>query len=233
MRLDAGIRLALAAALAAGCAATPLKALSPLDAGPDPFADIGVYDRADWSRAVTACDRLAGHPDDPEHVAAGGRGPGEIDLPAAIAACREAVAEDPDNPRLNYQLGRVYGYSGDHAQGDPYRAVALRAGYPQALFVYGYIRLDDWDGRGADPCYGGELIRRSAEAGRFAGLVGFVHYALEGRFQDCPRYPRVEPSELRAFLKRAEASADGYYQRLLVEALEGRLDEAFGPTSGP
>jgi hypothetical protein len=30
-----------------------------------------------------------------------------MDKPAAIAACQQAVAADPDNPRLNYQLGRA------------------------------------------------------------------------------------------------------------------------------
>lgn len=219
----------IVAATVSCAAATSLAAKSPAAKSPegnaDPFAGIGVYDRADWSQAVTDCDRLAGHPNDPGRVAARGLEQDEIDLPAAIEACRAAVEADPDNPRLNYQLGRVYGYSGRHAEGDVHRDRALKAGYPQSLFVYGYIRLDNWDGRGADACYGGELIRRSAAAGRFAGLVGFPHYYLQGRFAACKEYPQLDVAEMKSFLERAGREADGYYQRILVESLQARLGE--------
>ena len=190
--------------------------------GPVSLDDIEVYDRADWSREATDCDRLAGHPNDPERVGEGAAR-ADIDLDAAIDACRAALADDPDNPRLNYQLARVYGYAGRHEEGDPYRDRALTAGYPQSLFVVGYIRLEGWDGRGKDACYGGELIRRSALAGRYAGLVGFPHYALNGLFDDCPSYPAVDRAELKRFLDQAEPLSQTYYQGLLVEALKGRL----------
>ncbi|MEO1137296.1 MAG: hypothetical protein AAFW68_11940 [Pseudomonadota bacterium] len=198
----------------------------PANAGAqgNPFKDIQVYDRADWARDVTDCDRLAAHPGDPEKVS-GGLERADIDLDAAIAACGEALESDPENPRLNYQLARVYGYSGQHQEGDPYRTKALNAGYPQSLFVVGYIRLEGWDGRGKDVCYGGELIRRSAQAGRFAGLVGFPHYALNGVFDDCTDYPRIDFQEMTHFLERAEAEAGDYYQRLLIVELKSRLSD--------
>lgn len=196
--------------------------LASAEAETDPFRDIKTYARDDWSRDITECDRLAGHPGDPERVSDGVARP-DIDLDAAIVACREALADDPDNPRLNYQLARVYGYSGKHAESDPYRIKALNAGYPQSLFVVGYIRLEGWDGRGKDVCYGGELIRRSAVAGRFAGLVGFPHYALNGLFDDCASYPEKKAEELARFLERAEMDAGDYYQRLLVAELKSRL----------
>jgi hypothetical protein len=173
-----------------------------LQSAPVSLVEIDVYDREAWSREVTLCDRLAGHPDDPEAVTEG-VSRAEMDLEAAIAACIAAVEADPVNPRLNYQLARAYGYSGLHAEGQPFRDAALRAGYPQSLFVVGYIRLTGWDGRAADPCYGGELIRRSAHAGRFAGLVGFPHYALTGEFDACETYPVIDENEMLSFLDRA------------------------------
>lgn len=193
-------------------------------AADDPFSSIKTYDRKDWNREATKCDRIAAHPGDPEAVTEGVE-QAEIDLPAAIAACLAAVAADPDNPRLNYQLARAYGYSGKHAEGERYRVAALNAGYPQSLFVVGYIRIENWDGRGKDVCYGGELVRRSAVAGRFAGLVGFAHYALSGLFEDCEAYPVVDRAELRRFLEKAGAEAEDYYQRLLVAELKFRLGE--------
>ena len=200
-----------------------LFALAPVAALCDPFAHIGVYSRDAWDRTLTECDRQAAHPNDPEAVTAGVER-AEMDLDAAINACREAVEADPRNPRLNYQLARAYGYSGRHEEGRPYREAALNAGYPQSLFVVGYIRLTGWDGGEKDPCYGGELIRRSADAGRIAGLVGFPHYALTGAFESCGAYPRVEWQALRSYLAQAEGRASDYYQTLLVGHLIDRLE---------
>lgn len=188
----------------------------------DPFAAIGVYDASAHSQKATECDRLAAHPNDPDKVAAGVE-QSAMDIPAAIAACSAAVKADPANPRLNYQLARAYGYAGRHAEGEPFRRAALNAGYPQSLFVIGYIRLSGWDGAPADPCYGGELIRRSALSKRLAGLLGFPHYALSGKFAGCASYPRVDGEELAGFLAAARAQTSDYYHTLLIEQLEQRF----------
>ena len=195
-----------------------------LQTAPVSIDEIAVYDRAAYSREATACDHQAGHPDDPEAVT-DGVSRAAMDLETAITACRAAVEADPDNPRLNYQLARAYGYSGLHAQGQPYRDAALRAGYPQSLFVVGYIRLTGWDGREADPCYGGELIRRSAQAGRFAGLVGFPHYVLEGAFEGCETYLVIDEAEMLGFLDRAAEQTTDFYRSMLVTHLRARIED--------
>lgn len=188
----------------------------------DPFDDIKTYNRDDYSREITQCDILAAHSDDPEHISEG-VSQANMDKPIAIKACLQAIAQDPENPRLNYQLARAYAYSGLHEESDPYRIKALNAGYPQSLFVIGYIRLEGWDGRGSDACYGGELIRRSALAGRFAGLVGFPHYAQMGQFENCPDYPKVNHTEIKGFLEEAQKNTDDYYQLLLIESLKAGM----------
>jgi tetratricopeptide (TPR) repeat protein len=192
-------------------------------AAANPFNDFARYERNAHAREITRCDTLAAHPDDPEAVAPG-IPEGAVDVEAAITACREAVIADPANPRLNYQLARAFGYAGRHAEGAAYREQALKSGYPQSLFVVGYIRLTGWDGAPADPCYGGELIRRSAEAGRYAGLVGFVHYALLGNFAQCEDYPQLRHDEMLRFLERAEAAAGGdFYRSALITQLRHQL----------
>ncbi|MEM7613139.1 MAG: hypothetical protein AAF270_15755 [Pseudomonadota bacterium] len=185
------------------------------------FDDIETYQRDAFDRDVTLCDRMASHPNDPERVT-DGVSRSAMDIEKAIAACIDAVKLDPDNPRLNYQLARAFGYAGRHAESDPYRQAALRAGYPQSLFVIGYIRLEGWDGRPADACYGGELIRMSAKAERFAGLVGFPHYLLMGRFDGCESFPIVDAAEIAGFLAIAKERSSDYYQGLLVESLQAQ-----------
>ena len=183
------------------------------------FSEIQKYNRDAYNRDITKCDELAAHPSDPEKVTAG-VDEKSVDKENAIEACLAAVISDPDNPRLNYQLARVFGYSGRHAEGDPYRLQALKSGYPQSLFVLGYIRLEGWDGRAADPCYGGELIRRSAEVGTYAGLIGFPHYASTGRFENCDAYPVIDQKEINGFLDAAEKGAENYYQEILVKQVK-------------
>lgn len=190
----------------------------------DPFEDIGTYNREAFDRTITQCDKLAAHFNDPERVTDGVSEKG-MDKPAAISACLEAVKNDQDNPRLNYQLARAYAYSGLHEDSDSYRLKALHAGYPQSLFVIGYISIISWDGRGADPCYGGELVRRSAVAGRFAGLVGFPHYVQMGVFDECSAYPVIDQDEIAGFLDKAKNETDDYYHLILIENLKKNMSQ--------
>ena len=210
--------------LAGWFAATVLLA-TPALADPAPpqawVADIAAYERDAWSREPTACDTLAAHPDDPERVSE--CVPQQaVDVDAAIAACTAAVAADPGNPRLNYQLARAYGYAGRHAEGEAARRTAVLSGYPQSLFVIGYIMVTGWDGAEPDPCTAAELILRSARAGRKAGLIGFPHYVVNGAFAGCP--VTIDRAELLGFLEAAEPR--GYYEGLLVENLRARVQAA-------
>lgn len=186
--------------------------------------NIQVYDGDAYKRTLTECDQLGAHPSDPEKLAAGLEREA-MDLPAVISACIAAVKADPTNPRLNYQLARAYGYSGKHAEGKVYRQVALKAGYPQSLFVVGYIRISGWDGRTPDPCYGGELVRLSAKSGRLAGLIGFPHYALMDKFAKCSADFKIDQEEMTGFLAQAKTRKLNFYQRILVEQLEAQLSE--------
>ncbi|QMW21730.1 hypothetical protein [Sandaracinobacteroides saxicola] len=170
---------------------------------------------------ITDCDRLAAHPSDPDRVAPGVAQP-QVDLARAIPACQAAVAADPANPRLNYQLARTLGYAGRGAEAGPYRDAAVKADYPQALFVVGFITLFGLNAVPADPCRAADLIRRSALKGRLAGQLGFPAYALAGRFKGCPT-PIVK-SEMQAFVEAAAKTVGtDYFQGLLVESLRREL----------
>ncbi len=181
------------------------------------------YDATRFSREPTACDLLAAHPDDPQRVAPG-RERADIarDYPGAIAACESAVARDPENPRLRYQLARVLGYSGQGKLAMPHREKAIAGRYPQALFVNGFLYLTGQNENPKDPCKAGELMRESAIEGRLAGLLGFPRYALLGTFAGCA--VKQDRAEMLGFLDAARQQVAGdFYRTMLVDLLRDDL----------
>ena len=181
------------------------------------------YDYTRFSQTVTECDRLASHGRDPGHVAPAVSSSG-MDKPAAIAACQRAVAADPDNPRLNYQLGRAYGYSGRGEEAMPYRLKALEADYPQSLFVIGYLYSI---GRTIEPeiCKTYELLQRASRYRRLAALVALPRHSLRGDFDACG--PAIPPEDLRAYLNGAKSQSSDYYVGMLVDDLLAEVDERY------
>lgn len=205
------------------CLLAWLTAFGPPTAFAVEFED---YDFSQFSQEITECDRLASHGRDPGHVAPAVSSSG-MDKPAAIVACHQAVAADPDNPRLNYQLGRAYGYSSRGEDAMPYRLKALEADYPQSLFVIGYLYSI---GSTIEPdiCKTYELWQRAAHYRRLAALVALPRQSLRGDFEACG--PALEPEALRAYLNEAKAQSSDYYVRMLVEDLLAELDERY-PTA--
>ena len=190
------------------------------------------YDHARFSQEVTECDRLASHGRDPGHVAPAVISIG-MDKPAAIAACQQAVAADPDNPRLNYQLGRAYGYSGRGEEAMPHRSKALEADYPQSLFVIGYLYSI---GRTIEPdiCKTYELWQRAARYRRLAALVALPRHILRGDFAACG--PAISAEDLWAYLYEAKAQSSDYCVGMLVDDLLGEIGKRYptpvGATGG-
>lgn len=174
------------------------------------------FDTSPYSQQVTGCDRLAAHPEDPFKVT-GGLETGAVDFAAAIAACRVALAADPENPRIQYQLARALTYAGQVKEALPLIEMAATLHYPQALFVTGYLYLEGFAGAPQDSCRAAELLRESAEYGRMAGVLGYAAYARQGRFKGCAGDPG-EP-EMKAFLEAASSMTSNYFHGLLIDTL--------------
>ena len=183
------------------------------------------YDRSAWSQAVTDCDRLAAHGEDPDRVAPGVP-ESKVDLPAAIAACRADLAKDSRNPRLQYQLGRALAYSGDIDEALPLLDGAAKSAYPQAQFVLAYLLLDGRLKAPVDRCRALGLLRESAAQRRMAAQVGLAAWDLGGSFRSCSGAPT--PVELLGHLAAAREQKPGFYPQLLIEDLERQL-RAAGP----
>ncbi len=173
------------------------------------------YDYSRWSQEVTGCDLLAAHARDPGHVGTPATR-ATMDKEAAIAACHVAVKADPDNPRLNYQLGRAYGYSGRGDEAMPYRLKALEADYPQSTFVIGYLHLI---GQIIEPdtCKALELWQSSARYRRLAALIALPRHYLRGDFDECG--VTISPADLRAYLEEAKRVSGDFYVGMLADDL--------------
>lgn len=195
-------------------------------------AEFEDYDFSRFSQEITECDHLASHGRDPGYVAPA-LSSSAMDKPAAIAACHQAVAAYSDNPRFNYQLARAYGYSGRGEEAIPYRLKALEAGYPQSLFVIGYLYPI---GRTIEPdiCKTYELWQRAARYRRLAALVALSRHSLRGDFEACGL--AIPPEVLRAYLSEAKAQSSDYCEGMLVDDLLAQVDEhypiAVGVTDG-
>jgi len=174
-----------------------------------------------WSQEVTECDRQASHGEDPWHVAPG-KERNEINFATAIPACLEALKKDPDNPRLNYQMGRLYGYSGQWEKGMPYRMKAVEAKYPQSLFVIGWLYLTGQTIDKKDPCKTVGMWREAAKLNRLAAQVALPHYYKQGAFQACG--VEIPAAEMLGYLDAAAKQTNGdFYTELLIAELRADL----------
>ena len=176
---------------------------------------------AEVSAKVTECDRLAANPPDPDRVAEGVPR-SEVDVAAAIDACKQALAEDPGNARLAYQLGRVYFYGGETVGALKYMGLAAEQKYRQAEFVMGAVADNRREGVPYDPCKVEDYWYRAASRGHLHARVAYVRHAINGRFASCDI--QASPAELRQMIDIDAAGSENYFLRLLVADLRERIE---------
>jgi TPR repeat protein len=173
--------------------------------------------------APTECDRLAGHPSDPDKVVDGVSQAQVLAWPdAAIHACARAVAAEPDNARVRYQLGRVLFYTGRHADALPHLEAAAAARHRQAQFVLGLLYADGVkDVLEPDACRALALWQDAAERGHFAARVALSRDYVRGAYGRCEHQPSKD--QVAGYLASAGKEARDYYQRLLISWAEEAL----------
>jgi TPR repeat protein len=175
---------------------------------------------------VTECDRLAAHPSDPDKLTEG-VATQDVKLDRAIAACQMAVAADPNNARLNYQLGRVLYYKKNYELGLKYVDKAAAGGHRQAQFVAGLIYTDGQkDFLKPDPCRAIPLWQDAASREHYAAEVSLSRNYLRGIYDKCSG--TLDRAKIVSYLESASKKTKGYYEKLLVEYL---LEEARKGTS--
>jgi TPR repeat protein len=179
--------------------------------------DVGVR----VSVVVDACDRLAGARFDPQGVGLG-RYPNEVDVVAAVPACRAAVARFPEVARFKHALGRALELAGRPEEARGLYEAAAADGHLLALTGLGGL-LEAGRGGPRDLAKALDLYRRAADEGEPAAMNGLGRAYREGS--------GVEKSRAEAIAWFQKAAARGHsfaYNNLgalLNEA--GRHAEAF------
>ncbi len=165
---------------------------------------------------VTECDQLAANPPDPDRVTTGVPR-SEVDLKAAITACKSALTASPDTARFAYQLGRVYFYGGDMPNALKYIEQAAGQGYRQAEFVMGALTDNRREGVPADICSVEDYWYKSASKGHLHARVAYVRHVTKGRFDTCN--VQATAAQLTSLIDIPVSGSASYFLRLLVEDL--------------
>ncbi|MGQ3230837.1 MAG: YybH family protein [Blastomonas fulva] len=176
------------------------------------------WDGSDRTEAVE-CDRVAASRYDRTRLApAVARS--DMNIPAAITTCEADLAKLPGDPRILFQLGRLYGYTEDRVKTRATREAAAAAGNHNAIFLLGYL---DWVA-GADPsakCRAADQMLLAARRGNYSAQLTYSSLVLERALAPC--YDTAPRPELQQFVTRAKAQADGFFETRFADHLLATL----------
>ena len=176
---------------------------------------------------VTECDRMTASRYDRTRLAPP-RTRESIDVPAAIAQCLADLERFSNDPRLNFQLGRVYGYAGDAAKTRQAREASAVAGNHNTIFLLGYL---DWVAAKDDAvrCQAAREIKLAADRGNYSGQITYASFFLEGKFAVCP--DAASASEVAGYLASARPAVDGFFETRFADHLLSQTKPAILSTA--
>lgn len=131
-------------------------------------------------KTVATCDQLASSPLDPAVPDGTGVQFGDIDANAAIAACTSAVAANPDNARLRFQLARSYDVAEQFDKAIAEYRAAADQGYALALSSLGSLYEGGY-GLDADPAEAARLYEQAAADGVVVAMENLAKLYEDGR----------------------------------------------------
>lgn len=166
------------------------------------------------SNNASECDILAADPDDPQKIADGVLVE-DMDTDKAIKTCLTELEENPDNERLQFQLGRALMAAGHSKEAFPLLEKSAEKDYPAALGYMGH--LQETDGA-AVPYY------RKAAEGDYAPAEEALA-KISGDKEDDLRLSENETLNESEAENEAEAGndlfAEGYHASKLMEYIYG------------
>ena len=163
---------------------------------PDPLPDTP----GGLGELVTDCDLVAADPDDQQRV-----GPGVdwglVNVRRAVRTCGYALARDPGNARLAFQLARALDIGEAYPWARYFYTAAAQAGHAAAMTNLGYMAIE---GRGGEVDYpaAAAWYRRAAALGNLRARTNIGEIYLKGQ--------GVEPKFEEALLWYRLASSMGW-----------------------
>lgn len=121
--------------------------------------------------SISQCDLLSASPQDKDAVS-----PGvayevlRSHSQDAITACEVAISETPEDPRIQYQLGRAYLSSGDDDQAAKWFESSAEQKYPAAMNAFGVL-LNHGRGTEINNDRAFNFIKAAAESGNVPGMA--------------------------------------------------------------
>ncbi len=152
----------------------------------------------------TTCDRLAAHPSDTQKAAAGVEQE-DFDIPAARAACKQALDAYPSEARFSYQYGRSFFYEDNYDDAMPHFERAAALGSAQGQLVLGLVVMGGFVGE-PDVCRAGDLWLTAARQNHLYGKIYLLQNWLDGMFEDCGL--DLSTAEAEAMVESAMALAN-------------------------
>jgi ketosteroid isomerase-like protein len=170
---------------------------------------------------VTACDRMTASRYDRTRLAPP-VARDAIDVPVAIKQCEADLVRFPNDPRINFQLGRLYGYAGDKEKTLASREAAAAVGNHNVIFLLGYL---DWVAAKDDAarCTAASEMKLAADRGNYSAQITYAVYFNEGRFKSCEG--QASKAEVAAYVAAAKPAVDGFFETRLMEHLAWELGD--------
>lgn len=131
----------------------------------------------------TNCDLLAAHPSDTQKAAPGVEQE-DFDIPAARAACREALNTYPEEGRFAYQYGRSFFYEGKYEAALSYFEQAAASGHAQGQLVLGLVLMGGYAGD-PDVCEAGRWWLAGARQQHLYSKIYLLQNWIDDMFEDC------------------------------------------------
>lgn len=134
------------------------------------------------SAVVTACDIVAGDPDDPRRITDGVPW-GLVNVRRAVQDCSAALAEDPTNARLLHQMGRILDIQGRYEEAEGFYRLAAASDYSASLVNLGFLHVA---AKGRERDYETALgyYRRAADLGNLRARTNIGEMFERGWFVD-------------------------------------------------
>lgn len=185
--------------LLAGCAAPPAAP------GPSRVCDLAAASDLDVTRPA----------DIP------GTAPGKVDATTGVPACQAALAADPDNPRLKFQLARALYLAGEHAQSLPLYVAAAAQGHAIAANNAG-VQYEKGQGTAKDLPRAERYFAQAARQGIAIAMRNL------GEMLTHHETPAADAEATYWFSRAAEAGLSGgmvWYAHMLENGWGIRMDQ--------